>query len=638
MMPVLDPRRVFALVVGVESYQVGPGWSLPGPARDAVRFADWLTGDAGVPQANVHLLLSPLEQGRVRPSLPATSENVHRALFEELPQRDGDLLWIYWAGHGYLDARLQQLLPCTDATPMYTRHLNLQSALQWWRSSNVTAGRFRRVVAVCDTCRIETRRAKGLRFGTFEPEAGEVVPERRQFVLYAARPGEAARNEAEREAGQFTDTLLRHLEGKSVDDGVRGLAGIARDVLTDFRIMQANGEAWQQPQFVLSEAWDGSALFGDSWTDDSAEPAPGRARSAVLDQLAWTELGQLLSNRRLPPYSYDAYRWAFEVTGCAVPPSDALPSAHLLDIVRDLDSRQGRHHGLPLVLPFVRHLAARVPEKDADWGREADAWVDRTRARLGASPVPVPPELPVEDVSLHIRLTPDDNGLYWTRMWRYQRRFENVWESDRPLGLDDVRAELDRQLAARPSCAPTRIEFHVPYDLLDEPFESWPVRWRSRQTKELGCYFDVLLRCPDERQGLAEAPWHRKWAWFKTQGSRHPQAVRDVCDSDVSAGLGASLQQAEPPVCVFAEVTDALLMDTLDAVLDGGVPIAIWRRPGARPEETAEPIRTALAVDPAVLDVLSLPARLRQARIARRPLALMWDDPGRIPGRRTLSS
>jgi hypothetical protein len=637
VIPALDPERVFAFVVGIESYQVDPRWSLPGPARDAVRFASWLTGSAGVPQANVHLLLSPLNKStETGPS--ATFENVQRTLFEELPKCDGDLLWIYWAGHGYLDARHQLLLPCTDATSTLTRHLNLQAALRWWRSRNIPGGRFRRVVAVGDTCRIEATRAKNLRFGILEPAAGDLTPERQQFVLYAARPGEAAKNQPEEQAGQFTDTLLKRLDGKTVDESVQGLVDIARSVQADFRIMRTNGEAWQNPQFVINEGWDGSTLFGDHWGDATTGTVPEAAGAPVLDQDAWSELGQLLRDRPLPAHSYEAYRWAFEVTGCAVPPGDALPSAHLLDIVRDLDSRQGRSRNLPLTLPFVRHLAARALIGEADWSAEADAWVDRTRQRLGAAPVPTPPDT-VESPALHVRLTLDDNNRYWTRMWRYQRGFENVWESRQPLELEAVRAALVQQLGARPAGAPTRIEFHVPYDLLDEPFESWHIPWRGDRTTELGLYYEVLLRCPDEREGPARAPWYRKWAWLKAQGGQHPQAVRDVCDSDVSGNLGASLQQTEPPVCVLAEVSDALIGEALDAVLDGGVPIAIWRRPAACQEGAAEPIRTALvAVEPAALDVQELPARLLRARIAQRPLALMWDDPGRVPGSQTLSS
>jgi hypothetical protein len=634
----LDPERVFALVVGVESYEVDPRWSLPGPASDAMRVADWLTNTAGVPRDHVRLLLSPLNHSDAQTHVPATLENVERVLYDELPKCDGDLLWIYWAGHGYIDRTDQLLLPCMEATAAHTRHLNLHAALRWWRSNNVPRGRFRRIVAVGDTCRIETTQARALRFGTNEPGAGAIDPERRQFVLCAARPGQAAKNEAERQRGQFTHTLLGHLTGQSADNSVEDLVRIARAVQTDFAIMRANGEAWQEPQFVIDRGWDDTTLFGDQWKDDPAEAGSGPAGALVLDQRAWTELGQLLTEDSLPAYSYDAYRWAFEVSACAVPPGEVLPGDHLLDIVRDLDSRQGTRRGLPLALPFVRYLAAQAVARRAAWGAKAHAWVDFTSERLGTDAVPAPPDRAVEKPVLHIQLTSDDNNRYRTRMWLYRNAFESIWESGQPLELEAVREALAEQLIARRSHAPARIEFHVPYELLDVPFEAWHIPWRPGRTKELGCSFELVLRCPDERQGLAETPWYRKWAWLKAHGGRHPEAVRAVCDSDVSEELGSLLQETEPPVVVLAEVTEPMIMDTLNAVLDGGVPIAVWRRQAAVQEETAEPILTVLTEDAGPFEVQALPARLKKARIRRRSLALMWDDPERIPERQTLTS
>ncbi|WP_328936934.1 caspase family protein [Streptomyces tauricus] len=636
MKDALDPERVFALVVGIESYQVSRRWSLPGPAHDAERFADWLTSTAGVPQTNVHVLVSPLGQNHAGAHQPATHEHVSRLLFDELPKCDGDLLWIYWAGHGYVDPKDQMLLPCTDATASRTRHLNLSAALRWWRSSNVPAGRFRRVVAVSDACRVETRRASALKFGADEPEAGDIDNERRQLVLLAARPGQAAKNDPERQAGQFTHTLLKRLTGLSVDESVENLVEIARAVQMDFQLMTASGQAWQEPEFVIERGWNGSSLFGDCWAEKTADAVAGPVGAAKLDQRAWTELGSLFPSSSLPAYTYDAYRWAFEVTGCAVPPGEVLPADHLLDIVRDLNGRQGTQHGLPLALPFVRYLAARAAKTAADWAAEADAWVDRTRERLDTAPVPAPPDRAAERPALHVRLWSDDGIRYWTRMWLYQKAFESVWESGEPLELDAVRVALVEQLTARRAHAPSRVEFHVPYELLEEPFEAWPIPWRGSRTTRLGCGYEVVLRCPDEREGLAEGPWHRKWAWLKAQGDRHPQAVREVCDGDVSEQLGSLLQESDPPVVVLAEVAESVIMDTLDAVLDGGVPIAVWRRPADLQEETAESIRTALAVDAGTFEVRTLPGRLRSAQIKRRSLALMWDDPWRLPERQTL--
>ncbi|MFE9453731.1 GntR family transcriptional regulator [Streptomyces sp. NPDC006739] len=357
--------------LSVESYEVSAGWRLPGAARDAQRFAAWLTGSGQVPPANVRLFLSPLPGTPRTDGLPehaeATRENIERALFHDLPSRDGDLLWIHWAGHGFLDDRRELLLPYSEATGAHTSHLNLESALRWWGSSHVEPGRFRHQVAIVDACRVQRRPGARLNFGQVDYGMGAVAPDRRQFLLYAARPGEAAQNEADRRSGLFTRMLLRRLADLSVGQSVHELTEVTRRVQADFAELRASGQAWQEPTFEIDRGWNGSPIFGDHW----AAPASPASGAPPWDQEAWNQLATLARGRGLPPHVYDAYRWAFDVCGCAAPLVDSLPAGGLTEIVRDLDLRQGRP-GMPLALPFVRHLAAHA--EDREWG-----------ARLGAA-------------------------------------------------------------------------------------------------------------------------------------------------------------------------------------------------------------------------------------------------------------
>ncbi|MEU8781016.1 hypothetical protein [Streptomyces sp. NPDC048637] len=647
----IDPSRVFALVVGIETYDVSHRWDLAGAARDAERFAGWLTGPAGVPAGNVRLLLSPLgrpggDRARRKHQRP-TQENVERALFKELPSCDGDLLWLYWAGHGYLDASHQLLLPYADATQNFTSHLNLEAALRWWKSNRLPNGRFHRQIAIGDACRVDAAGAAKLAFGPSEYGPGRTDPKRRQFRLYASHAGEAAQNLADRGAGRFTETLLQHLQEETLEAAVANLAGIARSVQTDLQLLRQQGLAWQEPQFIIDRDWSGSAIFGDRWKDpgDHGPRAPG------LDQRAWTDLGTLLRGRDIPPFTYDAYLWAFEVTGCAPPAHRSLPAGELTEIARDLDNRHGGRPDLPLTLPFVRHLAER--SDDAQWAEEARTWVDATRSRLDAAPVPAPPAPAPEGTSLHVRLAEDSeaDGVLWVRMWLYRRAaFEAVWESEHPLRMAEIRTRLGEQLLARSADLPGRIEFHVPQDLLTEAFECWrlPIGRRGK-TIELGCQYEVLVRCPDERTGITRDQWRRKWQWLKQHGGEHPRAVRELCDDDVFAELAVSLQEPGPPVCVLAEVSDRLLVETLDALLDAGVPIAVWPRGGATDDAGLSAVLAAGRVDgrhvgidvrrlPAVLKRLRIPGPERQeVRTSPQSLVLLWDDPERVPERRSLS-
>jgi len=647
----IDPRRVFALVVGIESYGISANWDLPGAARDAQRFADWLTR-AGVPAEQVHLLLAPLSRGHQEmPTdqyLSPTQHHVERVLFKELPACDGDLLWIYWAGHGYLDSAHQMLLPYSDATPDWTTHLNLEAALRWWKGGSSTSGRFHRLIAIGDACRIGVRPGTKLTFGGQDYGARPPDPLRRQFTLFASHAGEVAQNLADRGAGQFTEALMRRLSTTTLDEAVYGLVDIARSLQADFQQLRTDGFAWQHPQFVIDRDWTGSTLFGDHWTGVDNPDAVG-LRAPRLDQLAWDELGPVLHGSGIPAYTYDAYRWAFEITGCALPGNRVLPPGGLTGIAHDLDNRQGRQRDMPLTLPFVRHLAARAEDKA--WACAADAWVDATRERLGSAPIPIPPEPEPETTALHVQLTEDEegDGTYWTRMWIFREGgFEAVWESNESLVLARVKDRLAEQLLAKHAGGPVRIEFHVPYGLLEEEFESWrlPIGRRSKLI-QLGCSYEVVVRCPAERDGVAGEHWQRKWQWFKAHGGDHPEAVHELGDSDVSEALGVFLQATEPPVCVLAGVSAQHLMDTLDAVLDAGIPIAVWPRRGRAIQYRGE-LAAALAGVNRV-DVGRLPSLLKAFRIpllgapadgiskAPYPLALMWDDPERVPERRLLS-
>ncbi|MFD3326434.1 hypothetical protein [Streptomyces sp. NPDC058701] len=716
--PSLGPHRTFALVAGVERYEISHRWNLRGPARDALRFARWLTGPAQVPAGNVRLLLSPLDDPDTldwsdSPAMaslraahrPATEDNAKSALLDELPACDGDLLWIFWAGHGYLGPRHELILPCSDARPGQIRHLNLDSALRWWHTDMVKHRRFPLQAAIVDSCRVDAPRDTRWNFGTTDYGGGNSVPGRRQFRLYASREGEAAQNDAERGAGRFTDALLGELGQRSVQEGVAGLATAARSIHRSFQELRERGEGWQLPQFVVDRDWDACSFLdfpglsgfaglpgpavgnghghapghpdADTRADARADAPPVSAglRTPRLDQQAWDGLGDLFEGRDLPRSAYDAYAWAFRAAGCAPPVHAGLPGESLLEVVQDLDERQGGRTGMPLAVPFVRFLADRAGAGDPAWAARLREWVRSTRERLGL-PALAPPPPPPRRSAVHVRLEvpPGGGDGYLARMWLRGERMAHVWESDgAPVRLDAVRQELVRQLAligggpegggdgagaAAPPGAVDRIEFHVPYELLDADFDQWPVpRGPAGRRRALGVLYQVVVRCPQERADT-RAEWHAKWRWLCARGGRHPDAVRVVRDAEVTDVLGMDLGAAAAPACVVGHTAAAPDAGLLEAVIEGGVPVAVWRRGGGLP---APPLLDLLAPagpdgrpDPGALDVLALPARVREVRRAAagaaagspralQPgsggdrLVLLWDDPDDMPGLRSLA-
>ncbi|MCP3759231.1 caspase family protein [Streptomyces sp. TBY4] len=671
--PELGPRT-FALVAGVERYDVSHHWNLRGPAADALRFARWLTGPGEVPPGHVRLLLSPLDdpdsldwsgsagmealRGTHR---RATEANVKSVLLDELPACDGDLLLIFWAGHGFVEPhRGELLLPCADAVPSQIRHLNLDAALRWWRTSLVKRELFRYQAALVDACRVDAPRDTRWNFGTNHYGGGATVPGRRQFRLYASREGEAAKNDAERGAGRFTEQLLADIGGRTVREAVSGLADTARSIHHAFQDLRDRGEGWQLPQFVVDRDWNASSFLDDD-VPGMAPPRAGR-----LDQSAWDGLGELFEDRDLPRCAYEAYLWAFRAAGCAAPVQGGLPGDTLLEVAQDLDERHGGPGGMPLAVPFVRFLGEQGASGDARWAARVRDWVRATRERLGLPALPPPPP-PPRRAALHVRLETPPGGEdgFLARMWLRREATEHIWESEgQPVGLDAVRDALVRELGAivrtlgaeaaagRPSGAVERIEFHVPYELLDLDFDQWPVpRGPGGRTRPLGVLHQVVVRCPQEREDTG-AEWRGKWRWLWAQGGRHPEAVRVVADADAEDGLGMELGAGPAPACVLAHTrTGARTSAVVEAVLEGGVPVALWHRPapggaaGSLLDLLAPPGEDGRPPDPGALDVLALPARVRavrrEAAVAgagapggerRQPLGgdrlvLLWDDP-----------
>ncbi|WP_327265088.1 caspase family protein [Streptomyces sp. NBC_01232] len=673
--PALGPQRTFALVAGVERYDISPRWNLRGPARDALRFARWLTGPGEVPPGNVRLLLSPLDEpGDLdwtdSPAMtalrtayrPATEKHVKQALLEELPDCDGDLLWIFWAGHGYLGPHQELMLPCADASTKLIRHLNLDSALRWWRTDLVKQRRFPLQAALVDSCRVHAPRDGRLNFGNNDYGGGSWVPGRRQFRLYASREGEVAQNDAERGAGRFTEALLGELGGRSVRESVGGLPGAALSIHRTFQELRERGEGWQLPQFIVDRNWDACSFLDDE--PSGAGPA-GAAGAARLDQVAWDGLGDLFEGRELPRCAYEAYAWAFKVAGCTTPARGGLPAGGLLEVVQDLDERQGGHGGMPLAVPFVRFLADRAAAAgDARWAPRLLDWVRATRERL-ALPVLPPPPPPARRRILHVRLEapPGGESGFLARMWLRGERTEHIWESEgRPVALDEVREELVRQLTlvagAADHAAVDRVEFHVPYELLDADFDQWPVpRGPAGRLRALGLLHQVVVRCPQERTDT-RAEWHATWRWLHDRGGRHRDAVRVVTDAEVTDMLGMELAAGPEPACVLAHTTAAPHAGLLEAVLEGGLPVAVWRRGGGPPApallELLAPAGPDGRPDAGALDVFTLPARVREVRRAAASaaagaahacqppaggdrLVLLWDDPDDVPGLRSLA-
>ncbi|GHJ37776.1 caspase family protein [Streptomyces sp. TS71-3] len=266
------PDRTYAVVVGVERYAAGPPWDLPGPGADARRFTAWLRG-RGVPAANISLLLAPLPAAG-GPELdvtagPAGREAVQEVLTRRLPALEGDLLWVFWGGHGVTDPQGHRRLFYADASTDDRRNLDLDAWLTA-ATTDLLPG-FQRQIWLVDSCQTFVEDLGFARSLPGElPPGGDRLPGREQFVLLASGPGQRAVNDPARQTGAFSRAALAALAAADGEDWPPRMSAVAETVIRKFR------EGAQRP----------TSLWYRSWASDVrhlAFPAARRREEPVPD-------------------------------------------------------------------------------------------------------------------------------------------------------------------------------------------------------------------------------------------------------------------------------------------------------------------------------------------------------------------
>ncbi|MFE9825449.1 caspase family protein [Streptomyces sp. NPDC005791] len=336
----VPPDRVFALVVGIEQYAAGPAWDLPGPARDALRFRDWLLA-RGVPDSHVQLHLAPLP-GSVPdvPFRPADHEALRRAFVTDIPGRRDEALWVWWGGHGVLDTDDDTRLYTADATLTDRRNIHVESALARLRS-DVAPGLGVQMWMV-DACRTfdETHR-----FPQPPPTerlpAGARIAAHEQILMFAASRGQRAGNDPERRLGVFSDIVLSALP----DDVLPDPPPLLEAVKARMDALRAAGHARQIADFRLERP--GHTDIAQSDPPAQALPPLGRLIESLMAYPLMNDRDerQTLVNE-LPP------------AAVARMPRHPMPRTDVIGIVRTL---RGRPDGL-----WKLYAAVTLLDDDAD--------------------------------------------------------------------------------------------------------------------------------------------------------------------------------------------------------------------------------------------------------------------------------
>jgi formylglycine-generating enzyme required for sulfatase activity len=256
---VAKPERTYALVVGIEKYHE-TAWNVKGggPVNDALKFAEWLC-KRGVPKENIRLCLSPLEENcyLVEQSEleveAATENNVSDIIENVLSKKKGDLLFIFWEGHGLLTSERERRLLCADATYKNWQNLNLDSLLLLLRSNLFEIQNHICIVDACANYLLESnRRPTNLKGKEFS--SGQPMLNHKQFVLLATREGEKAIVNTKSQTGYFSQAVREALEQEILETWPPNMKAIAEKVKQQVTSLNNNK---QLPIYFEICSWDG---------------------------------------------------------------------------------------------------------------------------------------------------------------------------------------------------------------------------------------------------------------------------------------------------------------------------------------------------------------------------------------------
>jgi len=281
-----DPSRTRAVLVGIETYDAGSGWSLSGPAADAVQFARWLIETAGVPPRHVSLILSPNEattvdeidacvsEHELDDPLQPDSATLDGFFNERLPREDFDSLILYWSGHGFRPSEGGSTrLLVQSATHDTWRCIDADS-LCAWLCSDCFSGCTHQLL-LFDVCAnlvgVDRRIAEvGIKSG-----AARAQHRYDQYVFHAASQGQLAHAKGAERGGVFSGVLFDWLV-RSESSWPIDVSSLASHLSEAFGELGPTLPAPQEPVFLHVS---GRGLAGVDWSSTGAAQLHGAQRS-----------------------------------------------------------------------------------------------------------------------------------------------------------------------------------------------------------------------------------------------------------------------------------------------------------------------------------------------------------------------
>lgn len=295
------PEQTFALVVGIEKYQE-KAYNVTGggPAMDALNFAHWLI-QRQVPKENIRLCISYLDEHHDLCSKSdleiqaATEPNIFKIITDFLSTKSGDLLYIFWAGHGLINAERERRLLCADTNKNNWQNLDFDSLLLLLSSD---AFNIRRHICIVDACANYLLELNGrpTNLGGRVFSSGKPRTDSQQFVLLATREGEKAKVNSTEKTGYFSQAVREALAQEPTGIWPPDMMKVAQKVKE--KIASLNKQ--QLPTYYFYQTWDGDIReFQPEKVDIPHNIPPSQARKFLGRDTELKKLHQLLQDNQI---------------------------------------------------------------------------------------------------------------------------------------------------------------------------------------------------------------------------------------------------------------------------------------------------------------------------------------------------
>jgi hypothetical protein len=333
-------------------------------------------------------------------------------------------------------------------------------------------------------------------------------------------------------------------------------------------------------------------------------------------------------------------------------PSEHQPAAVLTALER-MNARPG---GVPPLLAFVERVATCFDDRRTKRLRQ---WNDRQAERMGlidelqtvrTTQVTEPPAPKHVVACLVVRIEPDllEPEILVVAHWRQNDPVR--WLPQRGESFSGNLTEVHSHVAELVAEAETgwakdaeaiRIEFLLPYSLLNLPVDQWDLATDNDLPRPLGLHYQVVIRSLDR----ARSPrWHREWRLRWDLFKQLPSGQRTPSEH------WAWSNGAKPRQLMVLDAKLAARKDVLSLVLRSppngdqpgevvvgvqtGIPVMIWQRADSGRFAFEAEVRAMRDALPELVENLrQLRSRARQAarpdsHVGSR-ISVLWDDPDR---------